>query len=280
MENPATGAVVYYHIQNKDSVKSLSLEFVDASNQVIRTYYKEKPTATTSNNSIEEDPTIEVRSGLNRFVWDLHYANLPTIENVYIEGSNAGRKVIPGNYSVRLKINDTTLTTSFKVLADPRLTYTAADYELQDKYSKLASDDVEAIHVSVVQMRKVQDQLNDFVKRAEASKGMDSLTAKAKSILSSIKTWEEALIQSKSQSNDDVINFVNKLSANIIFVKGEIDGSGSSAYVTEGQIKRYNELHAEWLQYEAQKNSLLSKDIKDFNEACRKANWNFVGFEN
>jgi hypothetical protein len=280
MENPATGAVVYYHIQNKDSVKTLSLEFLDASNNVIRTYYKDKPTVTTSNNSIESDPKIEVRSGLNRFVWDLHYANLPSIDNVYIEGSNAGRKVIPGTYSVRLKINDTSLSTSFKVLADPRLATTTADYEAQDKYSKLASEDVEAIHVSVVQMRKVQEQFNNFIERAEAAKGLDSLVVKAKSILSTIKTWEEQLIQSKSQSNDDVINFVNKLSANIIFVKGEIDGSGASAFVTEGQIKRYNELHAEWKTLEAQKNNLLEKDIKNFNEACRKANWNFVGFEN
>jgi hypothetical protein len=271
---------VYYHIQNKDSVKTLSLEFLDASNNVIRTYYKDKPTVTTSNNSIESDPKIEVRSGLNRFVWDLHYANLPSIDNVYIEGSNAGRKVIPGTYSVRLKINDTALSTSFKVLADPRLATTTADYEAQDKYSKLASEDVEAIHVSVVQMRKVQEQFNNFIERAEAAKGLDSLVVKAKSILSTIKTWEEQLIQSKSQSNDDVINFVNKLSANIIFVKGEIDGSGASAYVTEGQIKRYNELHAEWKTLEAQKNNLLEKDIKNFNEACRKANWNFVGFEN
>lgn len=280
MENPATGAVVYYHIQNKDSVKTLSLEFLDASNNLIRTYYKDKPTVTTSNNSIESDPKIEVRSGLNRFVWDLHYANLPSIDNVYIEGSNAGRKVIPGTYSVRLKINDTSLSTSFKVLADPRLATTTADYEAQDKYSKLASEDVEAIHVSVVQMRKVQEQFNNFIERAEAAKGLDSLVVKAKSILSTIKTWEEQLIQSKSQSNDDVINFVNKLSANIIFVKGEIDGSGASAFVTEGQIKRYNELHAEWKTLEAQKNNLLEKDIKNFNEACRKANWNFVGFEN
>ena len=271
---------MYYHIQNKDSVKSLSIEITDASNNLVRTYYKEKPKKTTSNNSIESDPTIEVRSGLNRFVWDLHYANLPSIDNVYIEGSNAGRKVIPGNYTIKLKINDTVLATSVKVLADPRLNYTTADYEAQDKYSKLASDDVEAIHVSVVQMRKVQDQLNQFVTRAEVSNGLDSLVAKAKSILTTIKTWEEQLIQSKSQSNDDVINFVNKLSANIIFVKGEIDGAGASAYVTEGQIKRYNELHAEWKTLETQKNNLLNKEIKEFNEACRKANWNIIGFEN
>ena len=280
MENPATGAVVYFHIQNKDAVKSLKIEILDANNNVVRTYYKEKPTTVTSNNSINEDPLVQVRSGLNRFVWDLHYANLPSIENVFIEGSYAGRKAIPGTYVVKLTINDTSLTSTFKVLADPRLSYTTADYEAQDKLSKLASDDVEAIHVSVVQMRKVQDQLNQFVKRAEGIKPLDSLKAQANTILKTIKTWEEALIQSKSQSNDDVINFVNKLSANIIFLKGEVDGAGASPYVTKGQQIRYEELHEEWKNYEQQKNNLLEHEIKKFNEACRAANWNFVGFEN
>jgi hypothetical protein len=29
-----------------------------------------------------------------------------------------------------------------------------------------------------------------------------------------------------------------------------------------------------------QKEDLLANEIKNFNEACRKANWNFVGVEN
>lgn len=280
MSNPATGAVVYFHIQNKDSVKKLQLNFYDANNQLVRSFYKEKPTATTSNNSLNEDPLVQVRSGLNRFVWDLRYPNLPSIDNVFIEGSYAGRKVVPGNYTVTLIVNDSSTSTTFTLFPDPRLNFTKADYEAQDKFSKLASEDVESIHVSVVQMRKIQDQLNQFIKRAEGQKALDSLESTAKAIVKTILAWEEKLIQPKSQSNDDVINFVNKLSANIIFLKGEIDGYGSSPYLTEGQVKRYHELHAEWLQLEIQKNKLINTEIKAFNDACRNANWNYIGFEN
>ena len=280
MVNPASGAVVYYHIQNKDSVKKLSIEVVDAANNIIRSFYNEKPSLITSNNSKEGDPKVELRNGLNRFVWDLRYANLPSINNVYIEGSNAGRKVIPGEYTIRLKINEEEQAVKFKVLADPRFNATAAEFEAQDHLSKLTSDDVTAIHVSVVQMRKVQDQLNQFTKRAEGNKALDSLTAKANEINKVIKAWENDLIQSKSQTNDDVINFINKLSANFIFLKGEIEGSASIPYVTEGQLKRYDELHAEWVKLKKQKEDLLANEIKNFNEACRKANWNFVGVEN
>jgi len=277
--NPATGAVIYYHIQNKDSVKSATIEILNANQKLVRTYYMEKPKGNTSNNQLEADPKIEIRSGLNRFVWDLREVNLPSIENVIIEGSMGGRTVIPGKYEVRLTINGKAETTSFEVLADPRLTASENEYKAQDNLSKLTSDDIEAIHVSVVQMRKIQDQLNQFVNRAEGIAALDSLAAKAKAIVKNIKTWEEQLIQAKSQSNDDVINFVNKLSANIVFVKGEIE-SANTPYVTKGQQKRYEELHAEWKKYEAQKQALLAGEIAAFNEACRKANWNFIGFEN
>ena len=278
MVNPASGAVVYYHIQNKDSVKKLTIEVLDAANNIVRSYSNEKSTKATSNNSKDGDPKVEVRSGLNRFVWDLCYPNLPSIENVVIEGSNSGRKVAPGEFSIRLKINDQAQTTKFKVLADPRINASDADYALQDRMLKLTSDDVEAIHVSVVQMRKVQDQLNQFVKRAEDVKSLDTLAKTAKELTKTIKAWEEILIQPKSQSNDDVINFVNKLSANLIFLKGEMESN--IPYITEGQLKRYEELHGEWKALEKQKQDLLANGIKNFNEACRKANWDFVGFEN
>ena len=277
--NPATGAVIYYHIQNKDSVKSAIIEILDANQKLVRTYYMEKPKGNTSNNQLEADPKIEIRSGLNRFVWDLREKNLPTIENVIIEGSMGGRAVVPGKYEVRLTINGKAETAAFEVVADPRLNNSASEYKAQDALSKLASDDIEAIHVSVVQMRKIQDQLNQFVNRAEGVATLDSLATKAKAIVKTIKTWEEQLIQAKAQTNDDVINFVNKLSANIVFVKGEIE-SANTPYVTKGQQKRYEELHAEWKKYEAQKQALLAGEIAAFNEACRKANWNFVGFEN
>jgi hypothetical protein len=75
-----------------------------------------------------------------------------------------------------------------------------------------------------------------------------------------------ALIQSKSESNDDVINFVNKLSANYIFLRGELDTN--TPHLTAGQLLRYQELHKEWNTYKTQYDAIL-KRIKALNEACK-----------
>ena len=275
--NPAMGAVIYFHIKNKDSVKNLSIEILDADKKIIRTYYKDKPKNKSGNNSEESDPAINVRSGLNRFVWDLSYANVPTVPNVFIEGSYHGRKVIPGTYEVKLTVNGHSHSSTLQVLPDPRINATAQDYKDQEELSRLVSTDVESIHVAVVQMRKIQEQFNQFIVRAEGNKSLEAIVKQARTINKNIKDWELLLIQPKSQSNDDVINFVNKLSANLIFLNGEIDGS-NVPYVSAGSKKRYEDLHAQWLTFQSQQ-QLLENDIKKFNEDCRKANWDIIGVE-
>ena len=86
-------------------------------------------------------------------------------------------------------------------------------------------------------------------------------------IIEKIHAWENKLIQPKSQSYDDVINFVNRLSANIIFVHGEMNNN--VPYVTAGAIARHEELHEEWLVYKNEMDTLLKKDIVAFNALCQ-----------
>jgi len=282
MANPVTGAQFFFHILGKETVKSATIEILDAAGNNIRTYYMQKPVNRQGNNQLQDDPAIEVRNGLNRFVWDLCHRNLPTIDNVLIEGSDKGRMVVPGNYTVRLTINGKSQSQNFKVLTDPRQLkeypslVTAEAYQEQEKLLQLLSNDVEEIHVEVTQMHKLQQQLKELRERTEDNSTFDTLYRHAGSILEKIQDWEAQLIQRKSQTNDDVINFVNKLSANIIFVKGEAEGN--VPYITEGHIKRTQDLHAEWVKYRNQQQALLQGDIRTLNENCRKLNWNVISF--
>jgi hypothetical protein len=65
-----------------------------------------------------------------------------------------------------------------------------------------------------------------------------------------------------------VINFVNKLSANIIFVHGEVNSN--MPYVTAGQNARYEELHTEWRVLRQEMDQLMKKDVAGFNALCKQ----------
>jgi photosystem II stability/assembly factor-like uncharacterized protein len=266
--NPSTGAVIYYHLgDNADSIKNLCLIVKDLSGNVLRTFCNKLPERKTSNNSIQEEPVLSVKKGLNRFVWDLRRMNMPTIDNVYIEGSYSGGKIAPGSYTITLKVDDAEQSVPFVLNADPRNKSTASEYAKQDELLKSIETDVADIHVAVVRMRNLSKQVQSLMDLIESDKSKEALLKQGKSILEKVTKWEEQLIQSKSQSYDDVINFVNKLSANYIFVHGE--AGGNIPYITAGHQSRFNELHEEWMLYKAQMDQLLKTEVSTFNELCK-----------
>jgi hypothetical protein len=170
-------------------------------------------------------------------------------------------------YKASLHLDSTIYEKTFQVLADPRIKASATDYEKQANLLQNIATDVNDIHVSVVRMRNLQKQLAGIVERIENKEAYKSILSFADSIKTKIDEWEEKLIQTKSESNDDVINFVNKLTANYIFLRGELDTN--TPHVTLGHVQRFKELNDEWRIYKAELNAILEIDIKNFNEKCK-----------
>ena len=263
--NPSTGAVIYYQLP--DSVKLIAIDVKNQAGQLVRSF-SNKPKSSNSNNSFRNEPVLSTKKGLNRFAWNLRGQGMPTIDNVYIEGSYSGRKIVPGTYTVLLKVDGVELSTTLQLHADPRTNSTAADYAAQDELLAKLEKDVTDIHVAVTRMRGLTKQINDMVKLVESDNSKSEMVTLSKSLIKKISEWEGKLIQPKSQSYDDVINFVNKLSANIIFVHGEVNST--IPYVTAGQKARYEELHLEWLVFQKEMEQLMDKDVAAFNALCRK----------
>ena len=262
--NPATGAVLYYQLP--DSVKSLTIDIKNQNGEVVRSF-SNKPKSSNSNNSFRNEPVLTMKKGLNRFAWNLRRQGMPTIDNVYIEGSYAGRKIVPGTYTVTLTADGAQQSTTLVLKADPRINVSAADFAAQDELLAKLEQDVTDIHVAVTRMRGLSKQIKDMVKLIEQDNAKSDVVSMGNAIVKKMSVWEEKLIQPKSQAYDDVINFVNKLSANIIFVHGELNGT--VPYVTAGQNARYAELHAEWLIYKKEMDELLNKDVAELNAKCK-----------
>jgi photosystem II stability/assembly factor-like uncharacterized protein len=266
--NQASGAVIYYTLHAAETAtKKAKLVFSDATGKVVRTFYANAPNNKTSNNKNENDPELSVKPGLNRFVWDLREESIASIPGVFIEGSYDGARVLPGMYKASLHLDSSVYEKTFQVLSDPRIKATTADYEKQVNLLQNIAADVNDIHVSVVRMRNMKKQLAGIIDRIENKEAFKIIITLADSINDKIDEWEAKLIQTKSESNDDVINFVNKLTANYIFLRGELDTN--TPHVTSGHVQRFQELNAEWLIYKAELNAILEKDIKNFNEKCK-----------
>jgi hypothetical protein len=199
----------------------------------------------------------------------MRYETLPGVENVFIEGSYQGRKVAPGKYTARLKTDKEEKTTTITILPDPRINATATEYLQQQQTLAEVDNKVKEIHDAVNQMRVVRSQVNELLNLLTDTVKYKPVIDDGKKLVKKITAWEEKLVQPKAQSNDDIINFVNMLSADYIFLKGEMDVNIPS--VTSGQQQRLAELNAQWLPIKNEYAD-IQKQVANFNTLCRNLN--------
>jgi hypothetical protein len=137
-KNPPDGATLDFYLASAPQ-GDVTLEILDAKNQVVRRYSTGDPTPpplpplAIAPNWLTPPPRFTAQAGMNRFVWDLRYAE-PVAE--VPEGSDsghpqAGPQVLPGTYRVRLTVDGHSETQALKVVLDPRSKATAADLNLQ-----------------------------------------------------------------------------------------------------------------------------------------------------
>ena len=269
--NPSTGVVLYYQLPEKiDSSATLTMDILDEKDKTVRHYSDKEAIGFVSfPGGPPADPVLHKKSGLNRFVWDMRYPTLPGVPAVFIEGAYEGRKAAPGNYRIRLKYGAIEKIVPVKILADPRINASATDYEEQQQWAGKTEDGIKDIHESVLRIRKIRRQVNEVTELVDTIK-LKEIAESGKKLVTKLLKWEEELVQNKAQSNDDIINFINKISADYIFLKGEMDAN--IPYVTSGQKQQYEKLNADWQKLKADMNSLLNKDIAAFNLLCKQKN--------
>lgn len=268
--NPSSGVPLYFELPKLDEEKdSVTLDILDANGKLVRHYSNKKDeTFESFPGGPSPEPVISTRPGLNRFVWDMRYPPMPGVPTVFIEGSYEGRKAAPGKYTAILKVNNESRKTDITILPDPRIKATDAEYAQQQEIEGKVEDGIQEIHQLVLNIRKVKGQLQNTVDMLKGKPAMKDVADSAASIIKKLQGWEDAVVQNKAQSNDDVINFVNLISADYIFLKGQLDVN--IPYVTEGQKQQYEKLNSDWQQHKAIITGIINNEVKGFNELCRK----------
>lgn len=267
--NKASGAVIYYQLPNVNKDSAVTLDIINSRNEVVRSYSsKDDEDYVGYAGGPDAEPKLPVRKGLNRFVWDLRGEPIKGVPTVFIEGSFDGYRVSPGTYTARMKVNGQVQSTTFNVVPRPGLDYPASDYAEQEALMKRICEETSEIHLAVNNGRKTMAQLKETSSLLKDKKGMEGLARRADSIATRMQAWEDDIVQNKAKSNDDIINYVNKLTADYIFVKGEMDAN--TPYVTKGQKDQFNVLHGKWEALKLRR-SAIEKEIQTLNSDIAKA---------
>ena len=280
--NPASGVVVYYSLKAKPAGE-VQLEFIDGSGKLIRKFTSrvERPGAAGAAQQPPAGeggfggggapPPVTTDVGLNRFVWDMRYADASRFPGMILwAGETRGPKVPPGIYQVKLTVDGKALTQPFEVKPDPRLTIAPADYAKQLELGLKIRDKLSETHNAIVQIRDVRKQVEDLLKRVAGQPGFKPINDAGTALNKNLTAIEETLYQTKNQSNQDPLNYPIRLNNKLAALGGVVGGAESAptaqSYVVYDAL--VGQIDAQ-LQRLAQ---IMKTDVPAFNQMVRDQN--------
>jgi Uncharacterized protein related to plant photosystem II stability/assembly factor len=151
-ENPPDGAMIDYYLDKP--ARDVELEIRDEKGNLVRRYRSEDklPPVKDTNNVpaywIRPPQALSGGVGMHRFLWDMHYTPVPNVAPDYPIAAvyrntapiDTSPWVMPGKYSVVLKIGGRTFTQPLTVKIDPRVRASLADLQKQFDLSKQLYD--------------------------------------------------------------------------------------------------------------------------------------------
>ena len=262
-QNPRSGVTFDYYLnKNVDSLE-LMLEVLQNS-EVIRTYTNKKdPSFKSWPGGPSKPQVLGSKKGVNRFTWDFRRDPLPSIHKVFIFGGLSGSRVAPGKYTLRMTLGDVVSETEATILPNPKVLSSSEDFVAQQKILVSIENTVKEMHESVNQMRSAKTQLTTYAKLLKNNTNTDTLIEKGEELLKRINRWEENLIQAKQKTFQDVINFNNKLNAQLIQLKSYIDQANPK--ITKGAKERFDDLMNDWEVYKNERDTIINTEMKAYN---------------
>ena len=282
------GVTVTYFL--KEQARSVSLEFLDARGNVIRTYTS--PTAQAGQGQGGAaggaggrggggegeggggggggrgggggGAAVSARAGTNRFSWDLRYPGATTFPGMVLwSGSTNGPRVVPGRYQVRLKVDDQPVQTrDFELLLDPsKPNVTQADAQAQFELAMKVRDATTSANEGVITIRDVKTQVDDRI-------GKDgSVRSRGDALKQKLGGVEQELYQVRNQSSQDPLNYPIKLNNKIAALLGAVEGVDGrptrQAYQVFEELNKQLEVQVRALQV------IINTDLTEFNNLLR-----------
>ena len=206
-QNPSPGAVVYFWMKEKPK-EDVKIEFLDVAGKLIR------------------DDKIKAEAGLNRYVWDLRYADAKTFPGLIMWAGNVrGPRVAPGSLQVRLTAAGATQSQPLVIKKDPRVTTTPDEYQRQLELSLQLRDKLSDTHQAILDIRDIRKQLDAVTERWKDATDAKTVVAAAKALNAKLTSIEEELYQTKNRSNQDPLNYPIKLNNKLAALLGVVQSA-------------------------------------------------------
>ena len=280
-QNPPNGAILDFVLvaepgdaestEDDESAEdeTVTIEILTAAGDLVRTLSTEPD----EDLSPGAEP-LSVDRGANRITWDLRYESVPNIPGAYVFGSLQGRRVVPGDYQVRLTVGDWSMTQPLEVRMDPRVDATMADYVEQDAFVAEVAAELTAIHRAVGRNNDVREQIEALLERIEGDERADPVEESGTLLTTDLETVADSLYQRRVVDGQTVINFPSRLKFQYVFLLG--NAGGAEGGVSMGSRDVLRDLRARWSVHQATNDELLGSRLDAFNALVQETGFSVI----
>ena len=214
-QNPPVGAIITYHLADAPQVP-VTLTILDANGQEVNSFQSQ------DDDTEKEGIVVPVAKGMNRFIWNLRYADGMAIKGDDLSASQPiGPVVAPGQYEVHLQIGETSLSQSFQIVKDPRVTTAVADLQSQVALLLAIRDKQSQAHQLINTVRDARQQIAGWLTRLKAD---EEVQEAGQALQNKLRQLEEPLIvpdlKTRSEVGNHGVRLLAKLAALIPVVAG------------------------------------------------------------
>lgn len=255
-QNKPKGAVIHYYLA--EEADSLSLEILDAQGELVKAY-----------NSVEHADELSGKKGAHTFIWDLTYPKPELIDGAVMSLSyTGGPTAAPGEYTVMLNTPTQSLEEKLTVAKDPRWTFTDADLQAQFDLAIAVRDTLTSVHELIRSIRGLREQAKTIAERSQKAAYGSKLQQPCSELVRKLNALEEELIQTRSESSQDPINFPVKLDNQFAYLYTVVHAQ--DARPTDGCYERFDDLQKALAVHRNTYQNILSGELRDFEQVMEK----------
>jgi photosystem II stability/assembly factor-like uncharacterized protein len=279
-KNAANGVLVNYYLKETPK-EELKLQFLTMTNDTIITFSSKKDLKGEPfkvSKDFYENPdapkpnSVSTTAGLNRFVWNMRYADATEIQGEKAPmwaGNTTGPKVVPGQYKVRMILGDKLVKEEIaEIKKDPRVDATDADFKAQFDLLMKIHKKLDESHRNINDIREIRKAVTEYMKAVKDTVIISNFQKITKPMLKNLDDLEQSLLQNKAKAVQDLLAYPIRLNDKIAGIAGVV--SSADTKPTKASHDVFNDISSKIDKTSEKLKKIVDEDVPAFNNLVKQ----------
>lgn len=270
----ARGVKITY-LLDRDSAGEATLTISDADGNEIETFTSDIP---TDKKARAGKRYIHAKQGMNSFQWSMNHPSGVKMVDTEYHGRPAGPLAKPGTYQVTLTVGDWSMTQTFDLIKDPRVTTSDEDLSEQFDLMMQIQAKLSEVATAVNSIRGLRKQLTDWTARLDGDESGQTVidtVAAATELDRALTAIEQELVQVELTSDGDSLNYREMLFEKLGALAPVVSSADARPTVQSHGV--YDKLAGQIDEQLAALRSVVDGDLADLNRRLADLDVAIVG---